>query len=68
MRYRHWSMPFLNPPSFLEEKINNCCKQFKVEIFRGNRMSHLLSVDSNKGKEINACDDCSYLNTYQKLQ
>ena len=54
MRDRHWSMPFLNPPSFLEEKINICCKKFKVDIFKGNRMSHLLSTNSNKGKAINA--------------
>ena len=54
MRDRHWSMPFLNPPSNLEEKINNCCKKFSVDIFKGNRMSHLLSTKSNKGKAINA--------------
>ncbi len=54
MRDRHWSMPFLNPPSALEEKINICCNKFKVDIFRGNRMSHLLSINSNKGKAINA--------------
>ena len=54
MRDRHWSMPFLNPPSFLEKKINICCKKFKVDIFKGNRMSHLLSINSNKGKAINA--------------
>ena len=53
MRDRHWSMPFLNAPSFLEERINNCCKKFKVDIFKGNRMSHLLSTNSNKGKAIN---------------
>ena len=54
MRDRHWSMPFLNPPNFLEEKINICCAKFKVDIFKGNRMSHLLSTNSNKGKAINA--------------
>ena len=54
MRDRHWSMPFLNPPSFLEEKIKICCKKFKVDVFRGNRMSHLLSINSNKGKAIKA--------------
>ena len=54
MRDRHWSMPFLNPPSFLEKKINICCKKFKVNIFKGNRMSHLLSINSDKGKAINA--------------
>jgi len=59
MRDRHWSMPFLNPPSFLEEKINICCKKFKVDIFKGNRMSHLLSTKSNKGKAINALKEYS---------
>ena len=53
MRDRHWSMPFLNPPENIEEKINSCCKKFNVEIFRGNRMSHLLSINSNKGLAIN---------------
>ena len=59
MRDRHWSMPFLNPPSFLEEKINICCKKFNVDIFKGNRMSHLLSTKSNKGKAINALKEYS---------
>jgi mannosyl-3-phosphoglycerate phosphatase len=54
MRDRHWSMPFLNPPSYFEDRINMCCKKFKVDIFKGNRMSHLLSINSNKGKAINA--------------
>ncbi len=54
MRDRHWSMPFLNPPETKEEDINICCKRFNVEIFRGNRMSHMLSTNSNKGKAINA--------------
>ena len=53
MRDRHWSMPFLNPPENKEEEINICCKKFNVEIFRGNRMSHMLSINSNKGKAIN---------------
>ena len=53
MRDRHWSMPFLNPPENLDEQIKICCKKFKVEIFRGNRMSHLLSINSDKGKAIN---------------
>ena len=53
MRDRHWSMPFLNPPDSMEEKLISCCKKFKVDIFRGNRMSHLLSINSNKGKAIN---------------
>ena len=59
MRDRHWSMPFLNPPEFLEDKINISCKKFKVDIFKGNRMSHLLSIKSNKGKAINALKNYS---------
>ena len=59
MRDRHWSMPFLNPPGFLEDKINICCKKFNVDIFKGNRMSHLLSTSSNKGKAINALKEYS---------
>ena len=54
MRDRHWSMTFLNPPQIKEEEINICCKKFNVEIFKGNRMSHMLSINSNKGKAINA--------------
>ena len=65
MRDRHWSMPFLNPPSFLEEKIKICCKKFKVDIFRGNRMSHLLSINSNKGKAINALKSYSNIQNIQ---
>ena len=61
MRDRHWSMPFLNPPSFLEEKINSCCKNFNVDVFKGNRMSHLLSTNSNKGKAIKALKKYSNL-------
>ena len=54
MRDRHWSMPFLNPPESKEEEINFCCKRLNVEIFKGNRMSHMLSINSNKGKAIKA--------------
>ena len=59
MRDRHWSMPFLNPPSFLEERINICCERFEVDVFKGNRMSHLLSKNSNKGKAIIALKNYS---------
>jgi mannosyl-3-phosphoglycerate phosphatase len=65
MRDRHWSMPFLNPPDYLEEKIYLCCKKFRVDMFKGNRMSHLLSINSNKGKAINALKKYSSI---QKIQ
>jgi len=65
MRDRHWSMPFLNPPSFLEEKIKICCKKLEVDIFKGNRMSHLLSKNSNKGKAINTLKKYSNIKNIQ---
>jgi len=65
MRDRHWSMPFLNPPNYLEEKIKICCKKFNVEIFKGNRMSHLLSTKSNKGKAINALKEYSNISNIE---
>ncbi len=67
MRDRHWSMPFLNPPSFLEEKINICCKKFNVNIFKGNRMSHLLSTNSNKGKAIKVLKKYSNVQNIQVI-
>ncbi len=65
MRDRHWSMPFLNPPSFLEDKINICSKKYQVDIYKGNRMSHLLSINSNKGKAINALKKYSNIQNIQ---
>ncbi len=59
MRDRHWSMPFLNPPKEIENKLNVYCEKYDVDIFRGNRMSHLLSVNSNKGKAIKKLIDYS---------
>jgi len=49
MRDRHWSMPFLNPPDTFDEDLKRLCDKYHVDIFRGNRMSHLLSKNSNKG-------------------
>ena len=49
MRDRHWSMPFLNPPDTFDEELKRLCDVYDVDIFRGNRMSHLLSKNSNKG-------------------
>ena len=46
---RHWSVPFLNPPSISSEVLKEIKDQFDVNIFQGNRMSHLLSKDSHKG-------------------
>ena len=52
MRDRHWSMAFLNPPDIFNEDLKRLCQEYNVEIFRGNRMSHLLSKNSNKGLAI----------------
>ena len=49
---RHWSVPFLNPPDNVFQKLNSFCHSFDVHIFKGNRMSHLLSNKSHKGKAV----------------
>ena len=50
---RQWSVPFLNPPESIFTKINSICDSFDVHVFKGNRMSHLLSNKSHKGEAVN---------------
>ena len=49
---RHWSVPFLNPPEAIFEKIKCICNSYNVHVFKGNRMSHLLSSESHKGQAV----------------
>tara|TARA_Y100001968_G_scaffold333927_1_gene401211 strand:- start:3236 stop:4039 length:804 start_codon:yes stop_codon:yes gene_type:complete len=57
---RHWSVPFLNPPEKYRNKLQELALLNDLNIFQGNRMSHLLSVESHKGKAVNALK--KYLN------
>ena len=50
---RKWSVPFLNPPDVIFEKVKTICSSYKVHVFKGNRMSHLLSSNSHKGQAVN---------------
>ncbi len=50
---RQWSVPFLNPPDEVFEKVKLICASYNVHVFKGNRMSHLLSSESHKGKAVN---------------
>ena len=50
---RQWSVPFLNPPDEIFEKVKVVCDSYNVHVFKGNRMSHLLSSKSNKGEAVN---------------
>ena len=50
---RHWSVPFLNPPDDVFEKVKLICHSYNVHVFKGNRMSHLLSSESHKGQAVN---------------
>ena len=50
---RQWSVPFLNPPDDIFEKIKIVSKSYNVHVFKGNRMSHLLSSNSHKGEAVN---------------
>tara|TARA_Y100001968_G_scaffold30830_1_gene23749 strand:+ start:1693 stop:2490 length:798 start_codon:yes stop_codon:yes gene_type:complete len=49
---RHWSVPFLNPPDDIFECLKLYCESYNVHIFKGNRMSHLLSSKSSKGEAV----------------
>ena len=49
---RQWSVPFLNPPDEIFEKVKIVCKKYNVHVFKGNRMSHLLSSESHKGEAV----------------
>ena len=50
---RHWSVPFLNPPEDIFEKVKLICDSYNLHVFKGNRMSHLLSKESHKGQAVN---------------
>tara|TARA_B100000965_G_scaffold111697_1_gene92212 strand:+ start:3936 stop:4736 length:801 start_codon:yes stop_codon:yes gene_type:complete len=50
---RQWSVPFLNPPNEIFEEIKLICESLNVHVFKGNRMSHLLSGESHKGEAVN---------------
>ena len=50
---RNWSVPFLNPPHDIFEKVKLICESYNVHVFKGNRMSHLLSNKSHKGEAVN---------------
>ena len=49
---RQWSVPFLNPPEHIFEKVKLICESYNVHVFKGNRMSHLLSNTSHKGEAV----------------
>ena len=50
---RHWSVPFLNPPDHIFDQLKSICLSYNVHVFKGNRMSHLLSNKSHKGEAVN---------------
>tara|TARA_Y100001968_G_scaffold324496_1_gene363989 strand:+ start:47967 stop:48767 length:801 start_codon:yes stop_codon:yes gene_type:complete len=63
---RKWSVPFLNPPIIYQEKLYSLLDKYDINIFQGNRMSHLLGKDSHKGKAVNKLKE--YLdNPYVKI-
>ena len=50
---RQWSVPFLNPPDEIFDEVKLVCESYNVHVFKGNRMSHLLSNESHKGEAVN---------------
>ena len=57
---RHWSVPFLNPPIKYIDKLNKLREKYSINIYQGNRMSHLLDKGSHKGKAVTRLKE--YLN------
>ena len=49
---REWSVPFLTPPQKYIDKLNKLNRKYDINIFQGNRMSHLLDKRSHKGKAV----------------
>ena len=49
---RQWSVPFLNPPEEDLMLISEISKKLDTAIYKGNRMSHLLSKGIHKGEAV----------------
>jgi mannosyl-3-phosphoglycerate phosphatase len=49
---REWSVPFLTAPEALREPLNELSAQHELLVVQGNRMSHLLSGGSHKGRAV----------------
>ena len=49
---RHWSVPFINPPENKRTELYNLIDKYKINIYQGNRMSHLLDSASHKGNAV----------------
>ena len=49
---REWSVPFLTPPEELREPVRQLAAEHQLLVVQGNRMSHLLSAGSHKGRAV----------------
>ena len=49
---REWSVPFLTAPEDLREPLRQLAAQHQLLVVQGNRMSHLLSGGSHKGRAV----------------
>ncbi len=49
---REWSVPFLNPSGADMSKLSKIASDLNVSIYRGNRMSHLISKETHKGQAV----------------
>ena len=49
---REWSVPFLNPPESDRKRLLDISSKHGTTIYQGNRMSHLLSQGSHKGRAV----------------
>ena len=51
---RQWSVPFLNPPSDLQVRVQEEASRLQLTVVQGNRMSHLLKAGTSKGAALQA--------------
>ena len=49
---REWSVPFLTAPEALREPLQQLAAEHELLVVQGNRMSHLLSGGSHKGRAV----------------
>jgi mannosyl-3-phosphoglycerate phosphatase len=49
---RQWSVPFITPAQELRNRLRDLASALGLQVVQGNRMSHLLSAGSHKGRAL----------------
>lgn len=54
---RSWSVPFLNTPEAIRDRLEEEAEALDLTVVQGNRMSHLLQAGTSKGQALEALKD-----------